>query len=104
VRVNAIKSFKGAMNLHRCKNCDGTYATARDLKRHTKACSKAGSRFVRPLKAGKFCCHVCGSTCANRDDFKKHVFFHHTDEECIAKYNRRVEDVVNVRFTERLRN
>ena len=95
--MNAIKFFKGARNLHRCKNCDDAYTTARDLKRHTIWCRKAGSRNVRASKAGKISCDVCGSTCASRDDFNTHVFFHHSDEECIAKYNRRVEDVVNAK-------
>jgi hypothetical protein len=31
------------------------------------------------------------------------VFYNHSDEECVAKYNRRVEDVIGVRATERLR-
>ena len=53
--------------------------------------------FVRASKAGRISCNVCGSTCASRDDFNTHVFFHHSDEECIAKYNRRVEDVVNAK-------
>jgi hypothetical protein len=32
-----------------------------------------------------------------------HIFYNHTDEECVAKYNRRVEDVVATKATKRLR-
>jgi hypothetical protein len=104
VRVNAIKFFKGARNLYRCKNCDGAFERARDLKLHKRNCRKAGSRYVKASKAGRISCDVCGSTCASREDFNSHVFFNHSDEECVTKYNRRVEDVVNVKATERLRN
>jgi hypothetical protein len=97
VKVNAIKFFKGARNLLRCKNCDGVYETARDLKRHKGKCRKAGSRNVRVSKAGRISCGVCESACTTRDDFNSHIFFHHSDEECVAKYNRRVEDVVGAR-------
>jgi hypothetical protein len=33
-RLNAIKFFRGARNLHRCKNCDASFELAWKLKRH----------------------------------------------------------------------
>jgi hypothetical protein len=102
-RLNSKKVFKGAKNLLRCINCDSTFETARDLKKHRRSCHNAGSRHIRASRAGHICCRVCCSNFKSRDKLNEHIFYEHSDEECVSKYNRRVEDVIGARATERLR-
>jgi hypothetical protein len=102
-RQNSKKVFRGAKNLLRCYNCDSTFETARDLKKHRRNCHNAGSRHIRASRAGHICCRVCCSNFKSRDQLNVHIFYEHSDEECVSKYNRLVEDVIGARATERLR-
>ena len=75
-----------ALSYKQCPKCEKRFKTARDTKKHMKACRREGATRVEIKVGGVYPCQICEKNLDTMLTFKRHVFYHHDDDEVEEAY------------------
>ena len=92
-----------AESYKQCPRCDQRFKTFRETKKHMRDCRREGAKFIKIKQGDVYPCQICDKNFKTQLTFKRHVFYHHDNDEVDATYLQSWEKLLGNKFLGRER-